>query len=123
MYWSFCKRVTDMRVFAMLSLVLVFGWALADGDEKAVAAGKAIYVQTCIACHGANGKGAIPGVADFTSDDGALAKTDEALIKSITEGVQSPGSPMAMPPKGGNPTLTEADIKAVLVYLRDEFGS
>lgn len=115
-----------MRVVSVLTLVLASGWALADGDADtdadAMAAGQAIYSQTCIACHGANGKGAIPGVADLTANDGALSKSDDDLIKSISEGVQSPGSPLAMPAKGGNPTLTEADIKAVLVYLRAQFG-
>jgi len=28
---------------------------------------------------------------------------------------------MAMPPKGGNPALTDADLKAVLKYMRNEF--
>ncbi|HZD52540.1 MAG TPA: cytochrome c [Woeseiaceae bacterium] len=87
-----------------------------------VAAGKAIYSQTCIACHGANGKGALPGVADFTASKGPLSKTDEQLVTSITEGVQTPGKPLAMPAKGGNPTLTEADVQAVIAYLRAEFG-
>ena len=30
---------------------------------------------------------------------------------------------MAMPSKGGNPALTEEDIRAVLAYLRTEFGT
>ena len=104
----------------MLVPVLVFA---NDAPETAdAAAGKAIYSQTCIACHGANGKGAIPGVADFTAKDGSLAKSDGELLKNISEGFQSPGSFMAMPPKGGNPTLMEADMRAVLAYLRAEFG-
>jgi cytochrome c5 len=30
---------------------------------------------------------------------------------------------LAMPPKGGNPVLTEENIKAVLAYIRAVFGS
>ena len=87
------------------------------------AAGESVYSQTCVACHGANGKGAIPGVADLTDTDGSLSKADAELIKNITDGFQSPGSFMAMPAKGGNPGLTKEDIKAVLAYLRTTFGS
>ncbi len=96
-----------------------------DGVPEAAdaAAGKTVYSQTCIACHGANGKGAIPGVADFTAKDGSLTKSDGELLKNISEGFQSPGSFMAMPAKGGNPALTEEDIWAVLAYLRAEFGT
>jgi len=84
--------------------------------------GKAIFSQTCIACHGANGKGVLPGTPDFTKADGRLSKSDDVLIKHITEGFQSPGSPMAMPAKGGNADLNDADIKAVLSYLKESFG-
>jgi len=94
----------------------------ADGGADA-AAGEDVYSQTCVACHGVNGKGAIPGVADLTDENGSLGKSDAELIMNITEGFQNPGSFMAMPPKGGNPGLTEADIKAVLAYLRTTFGS
>jgi mono/diheme cytochrome c family protein len=87
-----------------------------DGD------GQAIYAQTCIACHGADGKGAIPGVPDFTAKAGPLSKSDAELVKNISEGFQSPGSFMAMPAKGGNSALTEDDVRAVLAYLRSEFG-
>lgn len=110
-----------MRYLNMLLTVLISTTALADGDTVAI--GKTFYSQTCIACHGANGKGAIPGVADLTKADGALAKSDDALIKSITEGMQTPGAALAMPPLGGNPSLTETDVKALLAYLRAEFAS
>lgn len=109
-----------MRYINLLWIMFISITALADADT--VAAGKAVYSQTCFACHGTNGKGAIPGVADLTKADGALAKSDEDLIKSITAGLQTPGAALAMPPLGGNPALSEADVKAVLAYIRAEFG-
>jgi len=86
------------------------------------ASGQEIFNGTCIACHGANGKGVLPGVPDFTEKGGRLSKSDAELISHITNGFQSPGSPMAMPPKGGNASLNGADIKAVLAYIRKSFG-
>ncbi len=111
-----------MRFAIILGLALTSAWAAADTHPPAVNAGQAIYSQTCVACHGVNGKGAFPGVVNLTDGDGALSKPDGALMKSITDGFQSPGSALAMPPNGGNPTLTEQDVQAVLAYLRAEFG-
>lgn len=107
---------------AILLLILGVSPLCVLADDSDISAGKAVYEQTCIACHGANGKGAIPGVANLTQADGALAKSDAALLKSIVEGVQSSGSVLAMPANGGNPSLTEADVKAVIAYLRSAFG-
>ena len=112
-----------MRVVTLLFIAFAPVLVSAEGDSAAAdaATGKAVYSQTCIACHGANGKGAIPGVRDLTASDGPLAKSDEELIKNISDGFQTPGSAMPMPPRGGNPTLTEDDIKAVVIYIRAEF--
>jgi len=84
---------------------------------------KETYEKTCIACHGADGKGAFPGTPDFTLKEGALSKSDEVLIENINNGFQSEGSPMAMPPKGGNPNLSETDVGNVLSYIRKTFGN
>lgn len=84
--------------------------------------GSAVYHQTCIACHGANGKGAVPGAPDFTSPNGSLKNSDTILLERIISGYQSPGSPMAMPPRGGNPKLTDDDLKKALAYIRQTFG-
>jgi mono/diheme cytochrome c family protein len=86
------------------------------------ATGKETYDKTCIACHGGDGKGAFPGTPDFSADNGALSKSDEVLVDHIINGFQGPGSPMAMPPKGGNPNLSTVDIAAVLKYIRETFG-
>ncbi|MCO6414503.1 MAG: c-type cytochrome [Thiogranum sp.] len=85
--------------------------------------GQAIYNQTCIACHGADGRGTLPGVPDFTDERGRLTKPDAELLRNMANGFQSPGSPMAMPAKGGNPALSEGDLGNVLKYLREAFGT
>jgi cytochrome c5 len=86
---------------------------LANGREK--------YEETCVACHGENGKPTIPGLPDFTSRSGPLKKGNSVLLKSIVEGVDRPGADIAMPPLGGNPDLTEDDVRDILSYIRKNF--
>lgn len=119
---AFLQGANDARALPS-SMTLTSVPAAPDDESATVSDGQTIYAQTCIACHGAGGKGAIPGVADFTARDGPLSKSDAELMKNISDGCQSPGSFMAMPAKGGNPNLTDADLKAVLAYLHAEFGS
>lgn len=108
---STLKKLTG--VFLILVLPVISAHALT---------GKEVYTQTCIACHGANGQGTVPGAANFTQENGPLSKTDKVLLDHIINGFQSPGSPMAMPARGGNPKLTDDDIKSALQYIRDSFG-
>jgi len=96
--------------------------AAADTTAVSTLSGEDIYLQTCIACHGADGKGTVPGAPDFTSPDGPLSQSDEVLVQHITEGFKSKGSPMAMPPKGGNSSLNNNDIQAVLQYMKENFS-
>lgn len=101
--------------------VAVLGLAVAS-TAAAEEAGKKIFDTTCVACHGKDGKGAIPGVPTLRGISGPLAKTDEELLRAILDGLKSPGTTLAMPPRGGNPKLTEDDARAVLRYLRTAFG-
>lgn len=81
--------------------------------------GKAIYMQYCVACHGADGKGNNGLAANYVDDKTRLAQPDEVLIKSIKEGKQ--GDVGVMPPWGG--TLNDDQIKAVLDHIRAEYGA
>lgn len=83
--------------------------------------GKAVYEGTCVACHGADGRGTIPGVPDFTKPGSALSKPEDHLVANVINGFQTPGSPLAMPPKGGNPGLTEDDVRNVVRYMKEVF--
>ena len=95
----------------------------AEDSPASQLTGKEIYQQTCVACHSKDGSGAFAGVPDFTDPAGRLSKSDEELLRNVRNGFQSPGSPMAMPPRGGNSALTDGDLRNVIQYLRSEFGS
>jgi len=85
--------------------------------------GSELYGSFCAACHGTDGKGDIPGTPDFTSKKGPLSKDNQTLHININDGFQSPGSSMAMPPKGGNPNLSDADIQELVKFLKESFYS
>ena len=99
---------------------------LASKPENDHIKGLNVYRQNCAACHGNDGTGAIAGVPDLTQVAGFRkdADSDAALfqhIQHVKEGLKTPGSPMAMPAKGGNPDLTIQDIREVLKYMREKF--
>ena len=118
------QQTRDILAFLQASNFTPPAAPIAEVTRAAVSelTGKEVYTQTCVACHGANGKGALPGVPDFTSKDGPLSKLDGLLLRHTIEGFQSPGSPMAMPPRGANPNLTDAELQEALIYVREEFG-
>lgn len=113
------KNVSMMIAAAALAVA-----ALATQNTNATdaAKGKVLYDQSCSSCHGADGKGGLPGVPDLTAKKGVLSQADSVLTDRITNGYQSPGSPMGMPPKGGNASLTKDDIEAILAYMHKAFG-
>lgn len=84
--------------------------------------GKSIYMHYCIACHGSNGKGSIPGAPDFTESTGPLKNSDAVLLGRIIKGYHGKGALIAMPPRGGNPQLTNDELKAALKFIRQQFG-
>jgi mono/diheme cytochrome c family protein len=90
--------------------------------DSASISGKQIYESNCLACHGANGKGSIPGVPDFNEKNGRLSKSDSELLSNIITGIQSPGSSMPMPPRGGNSQLSDTDLNAALKYIKASFS-
>ena len=103
--------------FALASAASISFSAAADDLTR----GETVYKGTCLACHGSDGAGSLPGVPDLAAKTGPLSQDDAVLLKRMADGFRSPGSPMGMPPRGGNPDLTDADLKAVLKYMRKEF--
>lgn len=96
--------------------------ALAAGGNAA--AGEEVFSLNCAGCHGTDGKGisgiAIPLVISPYFDPDIV--TDEQLVAFIRVGrtADSPYSQLGrpMPPSGGNPSLTDADILNLIAYVR-----
>ncbi len=116
------KTAGAVAVSAVLVLAASAG-AMADcGDKGGDAAhGDKIFHETCVTCHGEDGRGAIPGAPDFTAKDSPLLKPEALLRSHIRNGFQAPGAPMAMPPKGANPDLSDQDLLDVQQYLHKRF--
>ena len=93
-----------------------------EGAAVAAPSGESVFQSACIACHGVDGAGALPGVPDLTAGDSRLAQPEDVLLQLTVQGFQSPGSPMAMPPRAGNPELSDEDLRAALRYMRERFG-
>lgn len=98
------------------------GAPAASADVSSLS-GQQLYDRACIACHGKNGQGAIPGVPNFNDPKGPLSKTDAQLELSILQGVQRPNTPLAMPPQGGDSSVGPEEAHQLVEYLRSAFGS
>jgi cytochrome c5 len=77
-----------------------------DPADKA----KAIYAASCVACHTTGAAGA-PKLGDTVAWAPRIKAGKEALYNSALKGKN------AMPPKGGNGSLSDAEVKAVVDYM------
>lgn len=87
-----------------------------------VAEGKKLFGQSCAACHGPEGQG-IPNLGkDMTTSTFIRGLNDTDLLAFIKKGRPSfdPANTtkIDMPPKGGNPALTDDQLKAIIAYIR-----
>lgn len=76
--------------------------------------GQQVYQASCVACHDAGVAGA-PKVGDKGPWAKRVAKGRDALYASAVNGVQ--GTAGVMPAKGGNPALSDAEVKAAVDYM------
>lgn len=72
--------------------------------------GKGVFDKTCAVCH-ATGVAGAPKLGDKAAWAPRIATGPEALLKSALNGKN------AMPPKGGNTALSDAEIEAAVTYM------
>lgn len=139
------RKVTLLALLAALVLVLALaacgggggGETAAPPEDDAVAeappaddgslhgdpeAGKAQFDTVCIACHGPGGVG-IEGLGKpFTTSEFLLTVSDKELLTFIKTGrpISDPANTTGvdMPPKGGNPALTDEQLIDIIAYVR-----
>jgi cytochrome c oxidase subunit III len=84
--------------------------------------GRMVFSGTCSSCHGPDGTGMPNQGANLHEGGFVASKTDKEMLTFVKLGRQSwdPESKMKlqMPPRGGNPALTDENLQDVIAYLR-----
>ena len=118
-------RITGRRVLVFIVLASALGLGFSNLGMKEIAAsekggdpvsGREIYVNTCIRCHGIDGKGTlgiklVPPPADLTSLT-VQSRLDGTLFRRIHEG--KPNTAMG----AWKHSLSDEEIWDVLAYVR-----
>ena len=87
----------------------------APTQSSSGAGGDKVYQAACMACHAVGVAGA-PKVGDKATWGDRHKQGMAALVASVVKGKN------VMPPKGGNPALTEAEIRSAVEYMLAETG-
>jgi len=128
------QKGLTMRRMMILAVVLGVVAAGCGGDAGAngggtdttqagdVDNGKTLYDGSCVSCHGADATGIENLGKDLTTSELVIQSSDEELVEFIKVGrpASDPENTTGvdMPPKGGNPSLSDQDILDIVVYLR-----
>lgn len=86
---------------------------MAAAEEEHV--GKTAYGSICVACHGSGIPG-IPQLGDAAAWAPRIAQGNDILYERAINGYTG-SSGMPMPAKGGNPSLSDDDVKAAVDYI------
>jgi mono/diheme cytochrome c family protein len=84
--------------------------------------GKQIFMTLCATCHAPDGSG-IKGLGkSFVTSEYVRKASDDQLVELLEKGRDAKDplntTGVLMPPKGGNPALTEKDLRDVVLYVR-----
>lgn len=94
------------RIALALTLALPALAAAADGEQ--------VYDTHCKSCHGAGTEGA-PSLNDRDGWTARSQKGMEVLVRAAIDGVEGYGG--RMPPRGGNPKLSDDEVAAAVNYM------
>jgi cytochrome c5 len=87
----------------------------AEGPKGARSAAQ-VMQSTCNACHEAGAAGA-PKTGDRAAWAKRIAEGQRQLVQAAIKGVR------AMPPKGGNPDLTDLEVERAVVVMANSSGA
>ncbi len=96
--------------------------AVAAAPAGDAANGGKIYSTACVACHGPDAKGVTGLGKDLTTSEWVGQQSDSQLVEFIKKGRDAGDAlnttGVAMPPKGGNPAMSEQEIADIVAYIR-----
>jgi len=88
---------------------------------NATSTGEQLYMKNCMVCHADDGSGAMPGVVNLEEDRAWSTLNEEILLKRLKQGIQKQDGSIGMPAMGGNPNLTDKELKEMIRYMRQTF--
>jgi disulfide bond formation protein DsbB len=116
--WSAEESVRRAAIEAALAYErLVEAPAMAVVDTASATRGRDLFMEVCLACHGADGRG-VQGFGKTIVESDFVASLSDAHLAAFLEQGRPKAKPVAMPPKGGRSDLTAADLEAIVVYVR-----
>lgn len=96
------------------------------GADPQIALGAAHYQGTCSVCHGRDAAGLRGLGSPLVGSPFMVEHSDAEVVAFIARGRgrQDPGNTtgLPMPPRGGNLRLSDADLHAIVAYLRHADG-
>lgn len=126
--------IVPVLVIAMLAALVTSGQKGASADEKTVLArirpvgsveiagprtpmsADQVYAQVCKTCHETGLAGAHK-LGDKAAWRKVLAQGETTIVANAIKGIR------AMPPKGGNPDLTDTEVHAAVVLMANAAGA
>ena len=87
----------------------------AGGAAREAKSGEEVYKTVCMVCH-QTGVANAPKLGDKAAWKAPLAQGQEQLVQHAISGVR------AMPPRGGNPDLTDLEIARAVVHMANQAG-
>ena len=121
------KRSTQLAVL-FVSALLAAGCGdrgssgAAASEERAALRGRVLFDRVCATCHGRDANG-VPRLGKGLRDNEFSRQlSDRELIDFLIEGrpathpLNSTG--IDMPPRGGDPSISEEDLAKIVAYLR-----
>lgn len=108
---------SEQAITARISPVADQGFTLVVGSgQKQARTGEAVYSAVCAGCHGTGAAGA-PKAGDAGAWSGRIAQGYDTLVKHAITGIR------AMPPKGGNPDLSDVEVGRAVAFLANQAGA
>lgn len=116
----------SFRALLAVAALLVLSGLLACGgggpSAERVEAGHELFKGTCATCHGVTARGVPNQGKNLHDNEFVQSRTDEEMLAFLKVGRRASHelntTGVDMPPKGGNPALTEEDLRTIIVYLR-----
>ena len=105
-----------------VALTVACGGGGGGASDDVVAQGHEEFKKTCATCHGQNAEGMPRLGKELYDNEFVKSQSDEQLVTFLKEG-RSATHPdntrgVDMPPKGGNPAITDEQLASIVAYMR-----